>query len=220
MKIIIPAFEPDERLIKLISEIKDDSDYDIIVVNDGSSETYDNIFKEAASAGCTILTHEANKGKGAALRTAFTYLQENGSNEGMVCADCDGQHAWTDIKRIAEQIKNHPTQILLGCRQFIGAVPLRSKFGNNLTRFIFRLVTGNNISDTQTGLRGFSPQMLPWLIGLEGNRYEYEMNQLLKAKGAGYDFLSIPIETIYENKNESSHFHPIKDFNTCLSSNN
>ncbi len=211
MTIIIPAYGPDYRLLKLIGEIRADSDYEILLVDDGSPESCRPIFDQAVQAGCTVLIHKENRGKGAALRTAFVYLHENNSKEGMVCADCDGQHAWKDIKRLAEELSLHPGVILMGCRKFIGEVPFRSRFGNALTRRVFTLVSGSRVSDTQTGLRGFSVEMLPWLIKLPGNRYEYEMNQLLGAKKAGFRFLCIPIETIYENKNESSHFHPIRD---------
>jgi glycosyltransferase involved in cell wall biosynthesis len=211
MKIIIPAYQPDLRMIQLISDIKAESSYEIVIVNDGSGSKYTPVFEKAVEAGCTVLIHEENKGKGAALKTAFTYLLENNSNDGMICADCDGQHTWADIKKIAEAIGEKPTSIVLGCRKFIGNVPLKSRFGNKITKAVFALTTGNKIDDTQTGLRGFSSSMLPWLVGLKGSRYEYEMNQLLEAKKAGYNFHCIPIETIYENNNESSHFHPIRD---------
>lgn len=211
MKIIIPAYQPNIRLLQLIGEIKSNSDYEIILVDDGSSKPYAQIFSEAEDFGCTVLTHEENQGKGAALKTAFAYALDSGSPEGLICADCDGQHTWEDIQKIAAVLPNHPTSIILGCRKFVGTVPFKSKFGNKITRSIFYLLTGNHITDTQTGLRGFSPVMLSWLVKLKGNRYEYEMNQLLEAKNAGYDFYSIPIETIYENNNTGSHFHPIRD---------
>lgn len=211
MKIIIPAFQPDNRVLKLIHEIQQNSDYKIVLVNDGSDPECNLIFKSAEESGCTVINHKVNQGKGAALRTAFRYLLDNHSNDGFICADCDGQHTWKDIERIAQAVPENPTSIILGCRKFIGKVPLKSMLGNKITRGIFSLITGNKISDTQTGLRGFSASMLPWLVGLQGNRYEYEMNQLLEAKKAGYNFNCIPIETIYENNNAGSHFNPIKD---------
>lgn len=212
MKIIIPAYEPDKKLITLIREIKENSDYGIIIVDDGSSDRCKAIFTKAQNEGCTVLTHEINRGKGAALKTAFTYLlKENTEEDGFVCADCDGQHSWQDIKKIADSIVWHKTSIVLGCREFTGHIPLRSMIGNKITRGIFAFVSGSKLSDTQTGLRGFSVQMLPWLTELKGNRYEYEMNQLLEAKSAGYELFSIPIKTIYENNNKSSHFHPVRD---------
>lgn len=211
MKIIIPAYQPDDRMLKLVKEIQTNSDFDIIIVNDGSDNKSYEIFEQARLAGCIVLVHEVNRGKGAALKTAFTYLLENHCTDGFVCADCDGQHAWTDIRKLADELALHSDCIILGCRRFVGKVPLKSMFGNKLTRAIFSLITGTQISDTQTGLRAFSAAMLPWLVALNGSRYEYEMNQLLEAKKAGYHFACIPIETIYENKNEGSHFHPVRD---------
>ncbi len=211
MKIIIPAYQPDTRMLKLIQEIQSNSDYEIIIVNDGSDEKCLPIFEKASETGCTVLSHEINQGKGSALKTAFTFLLSQKDADGFVCADCDGQHTWADIKQLAEALASHPASILLGCRKFIGRVPLKSMFGNKITKAIFTLITGTKIRDTQTGLRAFSSPMLPWLIRLHGHRYEYEMNQLLEAKKAGYFFYSIPIETIYENHNKSSHFNPVMD---------
>jgi len=211
MKIIIPAYQPDEQVLKLIKNIKENSDYDIILIDDGSDFKCKHIFDDAKAYGCMLLTHKVNIGKGAALKTAFQYLLEHNNIDAFICADCDGQHTWEDIQKLAFELPSNPNSILLGCRKFMGSVPLRSMFGNKLTSAIFSLITGNKINDTQTGLRGFSASMLPWLIQLKGNRYEYEMNQLLEAKTAGYQFHYIIIETIYENKNKGSHFNPIKD---------
>lgn len=211
LKIIIPAYQPDTRMLKLISEILINEKYEIILVNDGSSQKYKALFDKAAELGCTVLHHKTNQGKGAALKTAFRYLLNTNETDALICADCDGQHKWADIKKIAESIPFHPNSIILGSRKFAGKIPLKSMLGNTITRAVFSLITGQKISDTQTGLRGFSSTMLPWLVQLEGNRYEYEMNQLLQAKKAGFNFHCIPIETIYENNNKGSHFNPILD---------
>ncbi len=211
MKIVIPAFEPDHRLLSLIHNIRNNCSYDIVIVNDGSSPSCNEVFGEAAELGCTVLEHEQNQGKGAALKTAFSYLLNNRQQDDIVCADCDGQHSWQDILKLADVVLAHPESIALGCREFVGKVPARSLLGNKITSFIYSLITYKGISDTQTGLRGFSASMLSWLITLRGNRYEYEMNQLLEAKAAGYEIISLPIETIYENNNATSHFHPIRD---------
>lgn len=211
MKIIIPAYDPDEKLISLIHNIQSNCGYDIVIVNDGSSVTSNEIFQKASDLNCKVLVHNNNKGKGAALKTAFTYLLKIKEEDGFVCADCDGQHTWQDIKKLADEIPLHGDSVLLGCREFIGEIPMRSLIGNKITCFIYSLISNNKLSDTQTGLRGFSAHMLPWLISLQGNRYEYEMNQLLEAKSAGYQLYSISIQTIYENSNVGSHFHPVRD---------
>ncbi len=211
MKIVIPAYEPDEKLISLIISIQNNCNYEIVIVNDGSSSSSDLVFDRAAELGCTVLVHAQNRGKGAALKTAFAYLLQTGEKEGVVCADCDGQHTCADILNIAEAVLSNHNHIVLGSREFTGTIPVKSLLGNKITCFIYSLVSGKTIPDTQTGLRGFSSPMLPWLLTLKGDRYEYEMNQLLEAKAAGYELLNLPIETIYEDNNRSSHFNPVKD---------
>lgn len=211
MKIIIPAYDPDNRLISLIRNIQGNCGFDIVIVNDGSSPSCNEIFKKADTLGCTVLVHENNRGKGAALKTAFSHLIDNQQKDDIVCADCDGQHTWQDILKVANAVSVNTHSIVLGCREFVGKVPARSLLGNKITSFVYSKIAKSCISDTQTGLRGFSAHMLSWLTTIRGNHYEYEMNQLLEAKAAGYELFCIPIETIYENNNETSHFHPIRD---------
>ncbi|WP_138493619.1 bifunctional glycosyltransferase family 2/GtrA family protein [Paenibacillus pinistramenti] len=211
MTILIPAYEPDNRLLSLIEKLKEARFNKIVVIDDGSGEAYRKIFDAARQAGCTVLRHATNLGKGRALKTGFNYLKDTGEREGIVCADSDGQHLPSDIKRIAEAVDSHPNEIVLGCRHFTGDVPLRSRLGNSATRLVYKLTTGIRIFDTQTGLRGFSAPMLDWLCQLPGERFEYEMNMLLQAEGDGYALHEVPIETVYLEENKSSHFRPIAD---------
>lgn len=211
MTVLIPAYEPDHRLLTLIHNLKAACLSKIVVVDDGSGEGYREIFNSVREAGCTVLTHETNLGKGRALKTGFSYLKESGDCEGVVCADSDGQHLPADIMRIADAVADHQNEIVLGCRHFTGKVPLRSRFGNSATRMVYALGTGRRIQDTQTGLRGFSATMLDWLCRIPGERFEYEMNMLLKAEGDGYAMHEVPIDTVYLENNKSSHFRPIAD---------
>jgi glycosyltransferase involved in cell wall biosynthesis len=211
MTILIPAYEPDERLILLIHDLKTQCDYDIVVVDDGSGAAYKHIFNTVSDLGCHVLTHERNQGKGAALKTGLRYIQENCESIGVVTADCDGQHLPKDILRVAEAVKKEKKVLVLGTRRFVGNVPLRSRLGNMITRAVFSFACGAKVYDTQTGLRGFSIEMLPWLCEISGNRYDYEMNMLIEAVPAGYSFFEVDIETVYLEQNKSSHFHPLKD---------
>ena len=209
--IVIPAYEPDEKLIALLDELKEKTDFRLIVVNDGSKPDKQPIFKEAEKRA-VLLVHEVNKGKGAALRTAFTYLRDNVEpGYGVITADADGQHTTEDIKACAAALKAHPDRLIMGCRRFKGDIPLRSRFGNNLTKAVFKFAAGVGVSDTQTGLRSFSSALTDFMIGLKGDRYEFEMNMLLEAARYGIGFFEVPIETIYINDNKSSHFNPVKD---------
>ena len=207
--LVIPAYEPDYNLIKLIQKIQSKSDFHIIVIDDGSSAKRQTVF-EKAEQYATVLHHENNQGKGQALKTAFTYIQSLGQYGTVITADADGQHKVWDIFRVASKAAEHPNQLILGARAFTGKVPLRSRFGNSLTRALFKFQTGVGVSDTQTGLRAFTTNMIPFMLKVEGQRYEYEMNMLLEASKE-YPILEVPIETIYINDNQGSHFRPIRD---------
>ena len=100
---------------------------------------------------------------------------------------------------------------MLGARRFEKGVPLRSRLGNTLTRWLFTFLIGKRISDTQTGLRGLSREFCARGLQIEGERYEYEMNMLIAARTEARGIVEEPIETIYIGRNESSHFNPLID---------
>ena len=101
--------------------------------------------------------------------------------------------------------------MILGGRKFEGKVPLRSRFGNGVTRWVFRLSTGAKVYDTQTGLRAFSDRLLPAMLDVKGERYEYEMNVLMQWAQESRPLRELPIRTVYLDGNRSSHFHALRD---------
>ncbi len=216
--IIIPSFEPDGKLLQLVNDIHKDlelSNFLLLIVNDGSGEEYQQVFNSIEkNVNLIILNHSKNKGKGAALKTAFKYLSNNFPNIiGAVTIDSDGQHTVKDmlscVTKFLEKIAEFP--IILGSRNFNGSVPFRSKFGNIFTRNILSVTSGLNISDTQTGLRVVPSKYFYEFEKIEGERFEFEMNMLLFAKEEAIPIYEVPISTIYIEKNETSHFDPIKD---------
>ncbi|MGT2754384.1 bifunctional glycosyltransferase family 2/GtrA family protein [Streptococcus ovis] len=213
MKVIIPSYEPDDRLVKVVKEVREQLPQgEILVINDGSSVEYDDYFDQVSDLGAIVLSHSHNKGKGAALKTAFSYLVEHGRADDMIVTiDSDGQHLVSDMVKVANAVNVEERVIILGARAFVGQVPFRSRFGNTVTAGLFRLVTGQAITDTQTGLRAFPSQLLPWLLQLEGDRFEYEFKMLLEAKGGNVELIEVPIETVYIEENSRSHFRPIVD---------
>ena len=212
MIILIPAYEPDEQLIKLIHTIHDaDPWLTVVVVDDGSGPDYQATFDDAARLGCHVLRYAVNSGKGHALKSGFAYIAAEFPGHDVVCADSDGQHGVADILAVADRVREVSAAMVLGSRSFTGDVPARSRFGNTVTRGLFRLATGQGIPDTQTGLRGYRADMLPWLLTVRGQRYEYELNLLLEAKQAGYGIESMEIATVYLDHNSGSHFRPVLD---------
>jgi putative flippase GtrA len=210
MKILIPAFEPNMNLIKLINDIKKLCNFEIVIVDDGSGKKYKDVFEIAESKGCTVIKHLVNFGKGCALKTGMKYIQDTEEKEGFVTADSDGQHLAKDIVMIANELKKKKNTLILGERYFEGKIPVKSKFGNKMTRSVFYFLTGQKIFDTQTGLRGFSINMIDWLLKIEGTRFEYEMNILLDISNTEYNLFEMKISTIY-HKHHSTHFRAVED---------
>ncbi|MBQ4316632.1 MAG: glycosyltransferase, partial [Clostridia bacterium] len=211
--VIIPAYKPDENLIITIHSIIEVGFNDIIVVDDGGGKDFDSIFDQVKEIPeCTLLRHEVNKGKGAALKTAMRYFLDNRTEQiGVVTVDADGQHLAKDIKAVCVCMKEKGT-IVLGCRDFSGDnVPARSKFGNKMTIGIVRLFFGMKVSDTQTGLRAFPKETIPEMLTVEGNRYEYETQMLFHMSKRSIPHNEVKIDTVYIENNSSSHFRVIHD---------
>ena len=180
VSVIIPAYKPDEKLIATLNGLVGTGFTDILVVDDGSGEDFAPIFEQVKKISqCTLLRHPVNRGKGAALKTAMTYFMDNRPDQvGVVTADADGQHLPGDIAAVSQAMLAGGN-IVLGVRDFSSPnVPPRSKTGNKITIAVFRLFFGMKISDTQTGLRAFPRSVLPELISVDGDRYEFETHML------------------------------------------
>ena len=223
---LIPAYEPDEKLTGLAAK-PSEKGMDIVIVDDGSGEAYREIF-EQASQHAIVLTHPKNRGKGAALKTGLKYIDRymaytesamtargpvsvTGRDAVIVTVDADGQHLPEDVLRVAQIAEQRSGALVLGSRAFSENVPARSMFGNTVTRHVYSMATGVQVHDTQTGLRAFRRSMIPRLLEIEGERYEYEINMLLQLASEGVPIIEERIETVYEDGNKSSHFSTVKD---------
>ena len=212
--VIIPSLNPDEKIISTVQSLVDVGFDDIILVDDGSKEEFKKRFEEAKYfSGVTVLVHEVNKGKGRAMKTAFEYILNNRPNKpNVITVDGDGQHLAVDVKKCIELLEENPHAFVMGVRNFNDEnVPARSRFGNKITRTVFRLLCGIKVSDTQTGLRAIPFEHLPLMLQIDGDRYEYETNQLFAVKQAGIEFKETVINTVYIEENQTSHFRPIRD---------
>jgi glycosyltransferase involved in cell wall biosynthesis len=211
--VLIPAYNPDELLLGLVESLIQSGIRDIIVVNDGSRPECGSIFAALErKEHCHVLHHATNLGKGRAIKTGlnFFYLMFKDA-PGIVTADADGQHTAHDISMIVEAFLNAPKALVMGARKFDKKVPLRSLVGNTLTKYVFRLLVGAKISDTQSGLRCIPRYAIPLLLNLEGEKYEYEMNVLIATKTNEIPVVEREIDTIYLDDNRSSHFNPLVD---------
>lgn len=211
--VIIPSYNPDEKLVNLVEELVDYGFEKIVVVNDGSSpDSLIHFEKVAEKKECKLLVHEKNMGKGRALKTAFSYCEGIKECCGVITVDGDGQHLPKDIVTCVEVMRKKRGKVVLGVRDFSTRdVPLRSKLGNEITKMVFRMLCGIRLSDTQTGLRAIPTQYLQQFISYQGERYEYETNMLLMMKRNDIEWEEVKISTVYLDNNATSHFNPIKD---------
>lgn len=211
--IIIPAYCPDTELLLVLEQFREHCDYRIVVINDGSGLEYDPVFVEVGKfTNVKLIQHQENQGKGAALRTGFKYvLKQEPSCCSVVTADADGQHRADDILKICTTSIANPSLLILGARHFNGYVPMRSRLGNSITRRLYNLLFRQNLTDTQTGLRAIPVESLTPLLDLKGERYCYELEMLLSLNKRNVEVFEVPISTVYEKNNTSSHFRPIAD---------
>lgn len=209
--IVIPAYEPDQKLVRLTRGLVEKG-YCVVVTDDGSGEEYRAVFEQIWE-NAIVLAHEKNMGKGKAIRTALQYIRQNiPEAETVAVADADGQHDIVDVEHVLAVASRNRDSLVLGARSFGAGIPRASHVGNLITRNVFQLLSGIKVSDTQTGLRAFSRKLAELFLSVPGERYEYEMNVLFFCARKGIPILEIPVKTIYHDKeNSCSHFHKLRD---------
>lgn len=212
---IIPAYEPPETFYDYAAVLAQHFDR-LLVVDDGSGADYADIFRKISGlSNGIILTHEKNQGKGSALKTAFAYCRKHyASQDILVTADCDGQHALADVLAVCQAAQQHPDACVLGCRDFAqNNVPARSRTGNTQMLRLLKLMYGIRIRDSQTGLRAFSVETAARFLEVSGDRFEYETGMLIYAKRHHIPFHELTIQTIYPEQGQPhiTHFKVVRD---------
>jgi len=213
VSVVLPSLDPDDKLLAVINGLLEVGFDDIILVNDGSRPEKLHYFETAAThPQVHLLHHPRNLGKGAALKTAFTYFLNNRPDHaGVVTVDGDNQHHPLDTKACALHMLQ-TGHFTLGVRDFSHPdVPFRSRNGNRITSFVFKVFVGMRISDTQTGLRAIPRSDLALFNTIAGDRFEYETNMLLAAKEYAVALDEVKIRTVYIEENKSSHFRAVRD---------
>lgn len=226
---LVPSYNPEGKLLQVVQGLLGAGFSRVIVVDDGSSPGCEAQFQAiAALPGAVLLRHPQNRGKGCALKTGYRYFLEHPRGHiGVVSVDGDGQHLPADALACAEALERNLHCLVFGARDFWQKnVPLRSRLGNLITAAIFRMI-GAGVRDTQTGLRAMGPEVIEKVIGLPGDRFEYETNVILAMAGLSIQPVEVPITTVYEEAGKHrSHFRTVQDslrvyrqiFSFCASS--
>jgi len=214
LSVLIPAYNPDRRLLTFIDRLVALKRFHfVVVVDDGSRSECRPIFDALESRPrVVVLRHAMNLGKGAALKMGLNHIAWAFPEcDGVVTADSDGQHLPEDVIRVADCLEDAPYSLILGVRKFREGVPWRSRLGNVITKYLFWGLMGTKLSDTQSGLRGIPRRLVMELIPLKSNGYEFELEMLVMCKHEHIQVAECPIATVYLEHNQSSHFNPLID---------
>ena len=211
--ILIPSYKPDEYLVKTVKSTLDAGFTNIVVIDDGSGNEYNEYFSKVQDLGAYVIRHSVNLGKGRAMKTAFNViLQKYPDMSGVIVCDADGQHPIDFVIKIDKLMPKNPFSLILGVREFSKAkIPLLNLLGNTITRLVFFLLTGMRFSDTQCGLRGYPKEVIKKLLGVSGERYEYENEMLLECRKSNIPIIEIAMDAVYLGENGVSHFNRIFD---------
>ncbi len=209
--VIIPTYNNERTLERVVREVLEYVPSDrVIIVNDGATDSTPEILK-SFEGEVTILINEVNKGKGFSLRKAFKFAHEQGYSNALTI-DSDGQHYPSDILILIEQAVKHPGAVIMGSRNMNQeGVPQKSSFGNKFSNFWFKVETWITLPDTQTGFRIYplKPLKKIWLFT---NKFELEIEVIVKLAWRFVPFIAVPIQVKYDPNERVSHFRPARDF--------
>jgi len=226
--VIIPVYNSEKHISDVLRSVLQHAK-DVIVVNDGSTDgTLDvlrhsresgNLPKQQEIAGQArndgafeLVSYAKNRGKGYALQQGFRRALELGFTHA-ITMDADGQHLATDIAMLVQASENQPNALIVGARKFDNPnMPQGNVFANNFSNFWFMVQTGKKLPDTQTGFRIYPLQKIG-KMRLFTNRYEAELEMLVRSAWRNIPIISQPINVYYPPINERlSHFRGGKDF--------
>ncbi len=208
--VIVPTFNNDQTLKQVLDSVLDQSQ-EVVVVNDGSTDYTEEILRGFGER-IDLVSYSENKGKGFALRSGFKRAAELGFTHA-ITIDSDGQHFASDIPNFLAQIKLDTNALVIGARNMNAQnVPGKSSFGNKFSNFWFRLETGIKLADTQSGFRLY-PLHAMKNLSLFTNKFEFEIEVIVKSAWKGISVKNIPIEIYYgPGDKRVSHFRPFRDF--------
>lgn len=205
--VIVPTYNNHKTLKKVLDSILDFTQ-NVIIVNDGSTDTTNEILKQYSEL--TQIHHPKNLGKGRALRNGFRKAIEM-NFEYAITIDSDGQHFASDIPNFIQEIQNEPNSLLIGSRNMTQEnVPKKSSFGNKFSNFWFKFETGIVLEDTQSGFRSYPLRLIPKQFYT--NKFEFEIEVIVRSAWKGIVVKNIPIQILYDPAERVSHFRPFKDF--------
>lgn len=207
--IVIPTYNNQKTLARVLDEMLAIANK-VIVVNDGSTDNTAQILANYIDR-ITVVTHAVNHGKGMALRNGFTEAIRQGFKYA-ITIDSDGQHYPDDLPKFLNAIELAPGTMVMGARNLSAeGMPGKNSFANRFSNFWFWVQTGIELPDTQTGYRAYPLDAVGGLRFFT-NRFEFEIEVIVKLAWAGVPFSTVPIKVLYDPNERVTHFRPGPDF--------
>jgi len=208
--ILIPAYNCGKRIENVIKSVLQQTS-DVIVVDDGSTDDTANVLS-LFEKQIILISYKKNKGKGYALKQGFNEANKRGFSH-VLTMDSDGQHLAEDIQIFVNEANRFPNALIVGSRSFDHPnMPKENIFANKFSNFWFTLQTAHKLPDTQTGYRLYPLKRMGKMKPFT-NRYEAELELLVRFSWKGIPLKSVPVQVHYPVKEERiSHFRPKKDF--------
>jgi len=207
--IIIPVYNHEQRIKEVIMQALS-LGFPIFVVDDGSTDQTSEIIDRIS--GITVLRHDKNRGKGAALLSGFAAAVK--TCKWAISIDADGQHNPADALNLIQAVPSEQRCIVIGRREGMNSelVPWTSQFGRKFSNFWVWISGGPYLADSQSGFRVYPiPESLH--LKVIARRFQFEVEILVKAKQQHIQVLEVPVQVIYQKGAERiSHFRPFKDF--------
>ena len=207
--IVIPAFD-EAATIRVLAEAALALCPRVVVVDDGSR---DGTAERVADLPLTLLRHDANRGKAASLRSAFSHALRHDA-EAAITLDGDGQHDPADLPRLLAAWRAHPGRLVIGSRLHDrAAFPPSRWFGNRFACFWISWAAGHTIADSQTGLRVYPRSVMTLALdgGAPSDRFTFESEILIEAAAHGHETLAVPVAGRYPEGARRSHYRGVVD---------
>jgi glycosyltransferase involved in cell wall biosynthesis len=203
---IIPALNAERTIARVIAAARQELE-PVLVIDDGSSDATGRV---ARDAGATVLRHDVNRGKGAALKTGFAWALEHGF-DGVITLDADGQHLAGEIpKFIAERERSKADLIIGGRAHLFGGMLPRRRNANRFSAWTISFAAGVRVTDSQSGFRFYSASLIN-ALELRTNGFDMESEVIVRAGRKGFAIVTIPIDLGFIDGIATSHYKPLKD---------
>ena len=203
---IIPALNAERTLPRVVAETRAQIE-PVIVIDDGSRDATGEV---ARATGATVLRHDVNRGKGAALKTGFAWALENGF-DGVITLDADGQHLPSEIPKFIAARAETKADLIIGGRSHLFEHMLpRRRNANRFSAWCIAKCAGVPITDSQSGFRLYSANLLR-SVHLRTNGFDMESEVIVRAGRGGFRIVTIAIDLGFVDGISTSHYRPLHD---------